>query len=713
MKHNSLQKKNGVDFGTLHQITDSRYDDEMDEEGRLLSEDEYVTRLNSRRDIFALHKHHQIKLIVAVSFVVAVLITTVLINMNFIELSADFKTNLRESSISLSDDISLQNIQRTERIQEQREELRPSHRGSAGSGGETGGGGDPRAQVTRHGVLGMISGAITGQSAASSSARPVGGYAQGIDAVLNGVGALSAGGGDGSGRESSAGIGFGNGVGSGFGGNSGGVDEILGSLMGGGGSNVQLQTRATAEFEAEEYDRIVENGFRRVIDEPLSTFSIDVDGASFSNTRRFLSRNQRPPVDAVRIEEFINYFNYDYPQPTGDDPFSITTEIDECPWNDNNKLVHIGLQGDNIDLSESVPSNIVFLLDVSGSMRSHDKLPLLKQSLLMLSKEMRSEDRIAIVVYAGAAGLVLPSTAATDERAIIRALNRLNAGGSTAGAAGIELAYKVAKENFIRNGNNRVILATDGDFNVGTSSQRALVQLIEKKRDEDIFLTVLGFGTGNYSDARMEQLANNGNGNYAYIDNILEAKKVLVNEMGGTLYTIAKDVKLQIEFNPAQVSSYRLIGYENRLLANEDFNDDTKDAGELGAGHTVTALYEVVPVGAGGSGRTVDPLKYQQQTVAINQSSEILTVKFRYKEPNGDVSRLISQSLTEDSQGSTDLDWATAMASFGMLLRGSEHSTTLQWEEVLALAKSSRGRDENGYRSEAIRMIERAEILYN
>jgi len=467
------------------------------------------------------------------------------------------------------------------------------------------------------------------------------------------------------------------------------------------------------QFNTEEYDHIDENGFRRVTNEPLSTFSIDVDGASFSNTRRFLNNNQRPPVDAVRIEEFINYFNYDYPEPTGDHPFSITTEIDECPWNENHKLVHIGLQGQELDLSEAPASNLVFLLDVSGSMNSTDKLPLLKQSLIMLTNEMRDDDRIAIVVYAGAAGLVLPSTSATETETIERALNRLNAGGSTAGAAGIELAYKVAKENFIRNGNNRVILATDGDFNVGTSSQSELVRLIEEKREQDVFLTVLGFGTGNYSDSRMEQLSNSGNGNYAYIDNILEAKKVLVNEMGGTLYTIAKDVKLQVEFNPTQVASYRLIGYENRLLNNEDFNDDTKDAGELGAGHTVTALYEIVPVGVEEDTLpTVDPLIYQTESTSKTRSNDILTVKFRYKEPEGDTSILLSQSLTSRSDGGKDLDWAASMAAFAMLLRESDQVGDLDWDAVLEMARSSRGADRNGYRAEAIRMIEQAEIMY-
>jgi len=466
------------------------------------------------------------------------------------------------------------------------------------------------------------------------------------------------------------------------------------------------------QFNTEEYNPIAENEFKRVANDPLSTFSIDVDGASFSNTRRFLmNQNRMPPIDAVRVEEFINYFRYDYPNPTGEQPFSITTEIADCPWNQNHNLVHIGLQGKKIDLSKAAPSNLVFLLDVSGSMNEPNKLPLLKQSLSLLVEEMRPSDRIAIVVYAGAAGVVLPSTKASERAAIIGSLERLQAGGSTAGAAGIELAYKLAKENFIPNGNNRVILATDGDFNVGVSSESELIRLIETKRNEKIFLTVLGFGTGNYSDARMEQLANKGNGNYAYIDNLLEAKKVLVTEMGSTLFTIAKDVKLQVEFNPAQVASYRLIGYENRKLNNEDFNDDTKDAGELGAGHTVTALYEIVPVGAEKDTlATVDPLKYQTKSEKVG-SRDILTVKFRYKAPEGDVSKLIEKSLTADMRGGSDLNWATSMAGFAMLLRQSKFAGDLTWEKVLAMARASKGADVQGYRAEAIRMIEQAQIM--
>jgi len=349
------------------------------------------------------------------------------------------------------------------------------------------------------------------------------------------------------------------------------------------------------DWNTEDYSRIFENEFLDSKENPLSTFSIDVDAASYTNSRRYLSRNnQLPPKDAVRIEEFINYFDYDYPQPRGKHPFSITTEYSDCPWNNEHKLVHIGLQGEKIDMEQQPPSNLVFLLDVSGSMRSNDKLPLVKKAFTMLVKELRPEDKVAIAVYAGAAGVVLESTSGDKKSDILEAINRLNAGGSTAGGEGIKLAYKIALENLIKKGNNRVILATDGDFNIGISSDAELVRMIEKKRKKGIFLTILGFGTGNYKDNKMEQIADKGNGNYFYIDNLMEAKKIFINELGGTLYTIAKDVKIQVEFNPAIVNAYRLIGYENRMLKKEDFNDDTKDAGELGSGHTVTALYEII-----------------------------------------------------------------------------------------------------------------------
>jgi Ca-activated chloride channel family protein len=470
-------------------------------------------------------------------------------------------------------------------------------------------------------------------------------------------------------------------------------------------------------FNTEDYDRIYENEFLSVLDNPLSTFSIDVDAASYSNVRRFINGSQLPPADAVRIEEMINYFNYDYPEPDGDDPFSINMEISECPWNEENKLVHIGLQAKKISMENLPPSNIVFLIDVSGSMQSPNKLPLLKSAYKLLTNELRENDRVAIVVYAGAAGLILPSTGGEDKGKIIAALEQLSAGGSTAGSAGIKLAYETAKENFIEGGNNRVILATDGDFNVGPSSDSELVRLIEEKREEGIFLTVLGFGMGNYKDNKMEKLADKGNGNYAYIDNILEAKKVLVNEFGGTLFTIAKDVKIQVEFNPAEVKGYRLIGYENRMLNKEDFNDDKKDAGELGSGHTVTALYEVIPPGSDYEFPSVDDLKYQKENKSdINyEGGELLTVKFRYKKPDEDKSRLIVEVLENDEmdldETSDNFRFSAAVAQFGMLLRDSKFKAESSYESVKSLAKNSMGEDKFGYRLEFMQLVEKARLL--
>lgn len=461
----------------------------------------------------------------------------------------------------------------------------------------------------------------------------------------------------------------------------------------------------------EEYDGINENIFHDALKNPLSTFSIDVDAASYSNIRRFISSGQRPPKDAVRIEEMINYFNYEYDQPKGDDPFSINTEISSAPWNTKHKLVHIGLQGKNIAKENLPPSNLVFLIDVSGSMDDPNKLPLLKTSFKMLIGQMREQDRVAIVVYAGAAGLVLPSTSGSDKKKILEALDNLEAGGSTAGGAGIKLAYSVAKENFMKEGNNRVILATDGDFNVGESSNGGMERLIEEKRKDGIFLTALGFGMGNYKDSKMEILADKGNGNYFYIDSILEAQKALVNEFGGTLFTIAKDVKLQIEFNPARVKAYRLIGYENRLLRDEDFNDDRKDAGELGSAHSVTALYEIIPVGVESEFSKIDDLKYQKNKVDASASSskEIMTVKFRYKKPDGDVSKLIVHPLLDENvalnKTSENFKWSAAVAGFGMLLRESEYIKDFQYEDVLQLAQNSKGKDVDGYRIEFINMV--------
>lgn len=489
------------------------------------------------------------------------------------------------------------------------------------------------------------------------------------------------------------------------------VMGVAGPSYYGGGYMQQLPPG----FNTEEYDRIYENRFLKVTDKPLSTFSIDVDAASYSNMRRFLMNNSLPPKDAIRIEEMINYFTYNYKAPKDGDPFSITTEMGPCPWDEKHKLVHIGLQGMKVEMDSLPPSNLVFLLDVSGSMDMPDKLPLLKMAFKMLVKNLRKEDKVAIAVYAGAAGLVLPSTSGDKSNEIISALENLRAGGSTAGGAGIQLAYKTAKENFLKDGNNRVILATDGDFNVGASSDGELVRMIEEKRKEGIFLTVLGFGTGNYKDSKMEKLADKGNGNYAYIDNLLEAKKVFVNEMGGTLLTIAKDVKIQVEFNPASVQAYRLIGYENRKLKDEDFNDDKKDAGELGAGHSVTALYEIIPHGVKADLPDIDDLKYQSHKInpAARTTGELLTVKFRYKPPKEDTSKLIVKVLKDKTSKkmSQNLQFSAAVAGFGMLLRDSEYKGNLTYSEIIEMAKAAKGQDNNGYRAEFIKLVERAEVI--
>ncbi|HKR63455.1 MAG TPA: VWA domain-containing protein, partial [Thermoanaerobaculia bacterium] len=465
----------------------------------------------------------------------------------------------------------------------------------------------------------------------------------------------------------------------------------------------------TAAMNTEEYGRFAENPFLRAVDNPLSTFSIDVDRASYANVRRFITSGQRPPRDAVRIEEMINYFTYDYPEPSSG-PFSVTTEVARCPWNAEHTLLLVGLQGKRIKTENLPPSNLVFLLDTSGSMMSPDKLGLVKQSLRLLVDQLRPDDRVAIVAYAGSAGLVLPSTPGTAKAKIIEAIEQLEAGGSTAGGEGIVLAYDVAKENFLRSGNNRVILATDGDFNVGVTSDGELEQLIEEKREAGIFLTVLGFGTGNIKDSKMELLADKGNGNYAYIDTIDEARKTLVHEMGATLLTIAKDVKIQIEFNPAHVGAYRLIGYENRLLNKEDFNNDKKDAGELGAGHSVTALYELIPPGMDVPNATVDPLKYQKVAPAEG-GSELATVKLRYKDPDGDTSKLLTEVVADSpaSAMSDNLRLAASVAELGMLLRDSPHKGSASFDSVLELASSVRAEDDGGYRRDFVALVQKAE----
>ncbi len=527
------------------------------------------------------------------------------------------------------------------------------------------------------------------------------------------------------------GHGLGAGLAKGFG--SGGIG-IHGTGMGGGSSaygTVTMSSRGCARKalegrvamspayyaeNTEQYESPDENGWKSAKTDPLSTFSIDVDTASYSNIRRFLINHELPPADAVRIEEMINYFTYNYPQPSNGDPVKISTELTSCPWKSEHRILKIGIKGKEIDLKKAPPSNLVFLIDVSGSMQSYNKLPLLKQSFKLLVNNLRDEDLVSIAVYAGAAGTILEPTKGSEKEKIISAIENLYAGGSTAGAQGIQLAYKLAEKNFIKGGNNRVVLATDGDFNVGISDDKELVKLIEEEKEKGVFLTVLGYGMGNYKDAKMEKLADKGNGNFAYIDNLLEAKKVLVNEMSGTLFTIAKDVKIQIEFNPAAVSGYRLIGYENRMLKKEDFNNDKKDAGEIGAGHTVTALYEIIPANADVP-PIVDELKYQKVEPAENLSpDETATVKVRFKKPDGDKSMLIKKTVKTDSfidfeKTSADTRFAVSVAAAGMILKKSKEVEKLSWDFVVSSAKNSKGNDEHGYRAEFINLIEKSQLI--
>ncbi|MDT0643759.1 von Willebrand factor type A domain-containing protein [Zunongwangia sp. F363] len=479
-----------------------------------------------------------------------------------------------------------------------------------------------------------------------------------------------------------------------------------------------IRIRGVGNFNAtpvtanESYKEIEENNFKLVKASPLSTFSIDVDKAGYSNIRRMINNGIEIPKDAVKIEEMINYFDYDYSRPTGKHPFAINTELVQTPWNKDTKLVKIGLQGKVIPLDDVPPSNLVFLIDVSGSMGAPNKLPLLKPAFKLLTNQLRKEDKISIVVYAGAAGLVLEPTPGDQKIKIEEALNNLNAGGSTAGGEGIKLAYKTATENFIKGGNNRVILATDGDFNVGQSSDSAMKDLIEEQRESGVFLTALGFGMGNYKDSKLETLAQTGNGNHAYIDSMQEAQRVLGTEFGGTIYTIAKDVKIQVEFNPDNVQAYRLIGYENRLLNDEDFNDDKKDAGELGSGHSVTALYEVIAPGVNSEFlKEIDGYKYTRQVPTGNNSDELLTIKFRYKDPDGSKSKLLEKVVYTKDEGdpSEDLNFISALALFGMNLRESEYTNGKSTALVKELAEEGRGKDKDGYRAEFIRLVKTQE----
>jgi Ca-activated chloride channel homolog len=473
----------------------------------------------------------------------------------------------------------------------------------------------------------------------------------------------------------------------------------------------------SAPGNTEEYNTIVENEFLNSFTNPLSTFSINVDAASYSNARRFLQNGNLPPKDVVRIEEFINYFDYNYTQPKDGKPFAVYTELGKCPWNEEDYLLHIGIKGKELLSEDRTSCNLVFLLDVSGSMSPENKLPLLKKAFKILVKSLKADDKISIVVYAGSAGLVLPSTLGSEKDKILTAIDNLHAGGSTAGGAGIQLAYKTAMNNLIEGGNNRIILATDGDFNVGVSNTPELVQMIEEKRREGIYLTILGFGMGNYKDGRLEELADKGNGNYYYIDNILEANKVFNHDLMGTLFTIAKDVKIQIEFNPAKVKQYRLIGYENRLLNKEDFDDDTKDAGELGAGHTVTALYEIVPADDKMNFIEHDNLKYQINKLtrtAIN-SDELLTLNLRYKLPDKDESELISSVVNNDvtdfDETSDNFKFSSAVAEFALLLRDSKFKGNSNYDFVEESAEQSIGTDEFGYRDEFISLVKQTKRL--
>ena len=473
------------------------------------------------------------------------------------------------------------------------------------------------------------------------------------------------------------------------------------------------------DFNTESYSAINETGFRDVLRAPLSTFSIDVDNAAYSNVRRFLNTGQLPPSDAARIEELLNYFHYDYPEPDTNHPYGLHTELSECPWNPEAQLLKVGLKAKDIAKDELPPSNLVFLIDVSGSMSPANRLPLVKTAMNMLVEELRPTDRVSIVVYSGSTEILLESTPASEKRKIIRAIESLRAGGYTAGGQALRMAYSVAEENFIEGGNNRIIMATDGDFNVGESSNAAMERLVEEEREKGVFITVLGFGMGNYKDDRLEIIANKGNGNYAYIDNIQEARKVFVSEFAGTLFTVAKDVKLQIEFNPQRVKAYRLIGYENRRLKDEDFNNDAKDAGEMGAGHTVTALYEIIPAGSDAAIPGIDQLKYQDNPAPVkpNLRAELLTIKTRYKLPDGDESilfdKVVKGNVIPLSRTSDDFRFASAVAEYGLILSNSEFKANSDYDNIIKRALGAKGKDEEGYRAEFINLVRTAKNLDN
>ncbi len=680
---------------------------------KIRSQKDFLMQIRNRNDIF-FHAPDRLKYILIICIIVAIIIGMKLSTDQYISVSTDFCERLPEERVA--------------RIVKNLPEYR-SHDVARikKSCTSTGGGGDPRARVTKRGVLGIVSGEVRGsQTKASPHIFGRGGFTEGIDAILSGVRGLKQGGGGGSGRMGAAGIGYGDGYGSGYSGGGDGVDDLLGSLMGGNGTaTIQKQTRSgqimppeftksnaqtapditysPSSYSSSEESSFQENPFLAVADAPVSTFSIDVDKASYINVRRFVQHNMLPPAKIIRIEEMINYFSYDYPAPAGKQPFSVVTEVSACPWEPDHRLVHIGLRGRRIEAGKQPCSNFVFLIDVSGSMASSEKLPLLKESLRLLVDRLTNGDRIAIVAYAGKAGLILNATPGDQKRPVLDAIDRLQADGCTAGSDGIQLAYYIANQNFIHEGNNRIILATDGNFNVGAAGHDALVRLVEKRRGTGIFLTVLGFGVDENGEAAMEKLADNGDGNFACIDNINDARALLVDEMRGTFFIVGKDVKIQVAFEPRKVASYRLIGYENRLLKQEEFSDDTKDAGELGAEQTVTALYEIIPANP-----TVSMSSYAA-------ADTLLLLRLRYKEEKGIHSKCIVSAITDNHTplyaSSDDFRFAAAVAGLGMLLRDSQYTNDLTYDAVIDLGLSGLKNDLTGKRHEFIELCQRCKEL--
>lgn len=654
--------------------------------------DPFFLHLTERKDIFKREKS-PVYYVVLTSIICAIIVGLWISTREILEVATDFFEKMPEERVAKIVSDLPETLIKDEHREIKVDHLKPVSKKSVG--GRTGGGGDPRSMVTKKGVLGVISGNLKEKSVASADYFGEGGFATGIDAVLSGVGGLKKGSSDGKGRK---GLAYGEGDKSGFGGGGGGVDDLIGSLMGGDGGSLKLTKKAKiskqkefqrgaqtakkltyspSKFKTNDLEPIIENSFLKTSDKPISTFSIDVDKASYINIRRYITHNKIPTPNSVRLEEMINYFSYDYPYPRGKDPFSVSTEIADCPWNRENRLVHIGIKGRK--LVKEIPFlNFVFLIDVSGSMASMNKLPLIKKSLKMLVQNLSKNDRIAIVTYAGKAGMVLNSTPCHQKEVIYEAIEGLTAEGSTAGSEGIKLAYRIASQNFLEDGNNRVILATDGDFNIGSSSEEELSRLIKRRRVQDLFLTVLGFGIDNEKDVIMERLAQDGDGNYSIIDDIQDAKKILVDESKGTFFIVGKDVKIQVEFNSTEVESYRLIGYENRLLKKEDFANDKVDAGDLGAEQNVTAIYEVVPT--------------KNDFDLYKNSNEMFTLRLRYKEDGNPNSKLMEKKIIDQRKtlemASNDFRFSAAVAGFGMLLQRSKYAGNYTYNDILHLAQS-------------------------